>query len=192
MRAIAFAGMLIGAGLGTAAMAEVVASSDLGFVIERSALVPADAATTWQMLLRPGQWWQSSHTWSGDAANLTLDPRAGGCFCETLPQAKDMTARGVAEHMRVIQAAPGRMLRMSGALGPMQGEAAHGTMTISLIPAANGTTIKIEYVVGGHMRMKPPQLAPAVDGVLGAQLRSLAARLGAAPAAPSSPSVPKP
>lgn len=170
-------------------------SSDLGFIIERSADVPADAATVWRELLHPGRWWQSAHTWSGNAANMTLDPRAGGCFCEALPQAKDMIGRGVAEHMRVIQAAPGRMLRMSGALGPMQGEAVHGTMTISLIPAASGMTIKLEYVVGGYMRMKPAQLAPAVDGVLAAQLRSLAARLGATPASPPSPpapSAPKP
>ena len=164
------------------ALGTVTTSSDLGFVVERSVTVPADAATSWRELVRPAAWWQSRHTWSGDAANLTLDPRAGGCFCESLPQAKDMTARGAAEHMRVIQAAPGRMLRMSGALGPLQGEAARGTMTITLTPLAEGTTIKLEYVVGGYMRMKPAQLAAAVDGVLRAQLAGLAARLGGTPA----------
>jgi hypothetical protein len=177
--------LLFGLMVGTPAMGEVVASSDLGFIVERSVLVPADAAETWRELIRPAQWWQSAHSWSGNAANMTLDPRAGGCFCEALPQAKDMTARGSAEHMRVIQSAPGRMLRMAGALGPMQGEAVRGTMTITLIPAAAGTTIKFEYVVGGYMRMKPAQIAPAVDGVLAAQLGGLAARLGAPKSAPA-------
>ena len=89
-----------------------------------------------------------------------------------------MTGRGVVEHMRVIQLAPGRMLRMSGALGPMQAEAVQGTMTVTLTPLAEGTTIKLVYVVSGYMRMKTAQLAPAVDGVLRAQLASLVSRLG--------------
>lgn len=179
--------MLLGLLAASPAAAEVTASSDQGFVIVHSVEVSADAATTWRELVRPAGWWQSAHTWSGNAANMTLVPRAGGCFCETLPQSKDMIAPGSAEHMRVIRAAPGRMLRMSGALGPMQGEAARGTMTITLAPTADGTTIKFEYVVGGYMRMQPAQLAPAVDGVLAAQLNGLAARLGGARTAPEKP-----
>ncbi len=171
-------GLLAGVLVSPPALGAVTASSDLGFVIERSVQVPADAMTSWRELVRPAGWWQSAHTWSGSAANLTLEPRAGGCFCETLPQAKDMIARGSAEHMRVIQVAPGRLLRMSGALGPLQAEAARGTMTIMLTPTSTGTTIKIEYVVGGYMRLTPSQIAPAVDRVLAAQLASLANRLG--------------
>ncbi len=186
MRALT-AAVLFGLSAATPAWGEVTASSDSGFVIARSVEVSADAATTWRELVRPARWWQSAHTWSGNAANMTLEPRAGGCFCEALPQARDMTGPGSAEHMRVIQAAPGRMLRLSGGLGPLQGEAAHGTMTISLAPTADGTRIKFEYVVGGYMRMKPAQLAPAVDSVLGAQLAGLAARLGGARAAPAKP-----
>jgi hypothetical protein len=89
--------------------------------------------------------------------------------------------------MRVIHVAPGRMLRLSGGLGPLQGEAAHGTLTITLAPTAGGTSIKFTYVVGGYMRMKPAQLAPAVDSVLGAQLAGLAARLGGARAIQAKP-----
>ncbi len=170
--------LLAGSLASSPALGTVTASSDLGFVVERSVTVSADAATSWRELVRPAGWWQSGHTWSGNAANLTLDLRAGGCYCETLPQGKDTISRGMAEHMRVIQIAPGKMLRMSGALGPLQGEAVHGTMTITLTPLADGTTIRLEYVVGGYMRMKPAQIAPAVDGVLGSQLAALAARLG--------------
>ena len=77
--------------------------------------------------------------------------------------------------MRVIQAAP----------GPLQGEAVHGTTTVTLTPLADGTTIKIVYIVGGYMRLKSAQIAPAVDRVIGAQLASLAARLGGNRAAPA-------
>lgn len=163
----------------------VTASSDLGFVVDRSVVVPANAATSWRMLLQPAAWWQGVHTFSGNAANLTMDVRAGGCFCERLP------GRGHVQHMRVIHAAPGRLLRMSGALGPLQGEAVQGTMTITLEPATAGTAIRMVYVVGGYMRLKTAQIAPAVDAVLGAQLASLAERLGVArPASAPVPSAP--
>jgi Activator of Hsp90 ATPase homolog 1-like protein len=175
--------LLLSLWISSPAAGEVIARSDQGFVIKRSALVSADAMQTWRMLLRPAAWWQSDHSWSGNAANLALDPRAGGCFCERIPQAKG--AAGSAEHMRVIHAVPGRLLRMSGALGPLQGEAAQGTLTITLAAAEAGTQVTFEYVLGGYMRLQPAQIAPAVDGVLGAQLASLAAKLGGNRSAPA-------
>ena len=80
--------------------------------------------------------------------------------------------------MRVISVMPGHMLRLSGSLGPLQSEALQGTMTFRLAPAGSGTKIKLEYVVGGYMRMKGAQIAPAVDEMLGQQLARLAARFG--------------
>lgn len=182
---------------GAPALAEVTASSDSGFVVERSVVVPVSAVASWRVLLQPGTWWQNAHTWSGNAANMSIEARAGGCFCEVLPRTKGASpaTRGVAEHMRVIHAAPQRMLRMSGALGPLQAEAAQGTMTITLTPVAGGavgTTIRMVYVVGGYMRLKPQQIAPAVDGVLGAQLAGLAARLGVPRSIPVPAPVPPP
>jgi hypothetical protein len=58
-------------------------------------------------------------------------------------------------------------------------------MTFTLTPTADGTTIRMEYLVSGLQTLKGGQLAPGVDGVLGAQLRGLAARFTAtAPAKP--------
>ena len=91
--------------------------------------------------------------------------------------------------MRVINAEQPRVLRMSGALGPLQSEAVQGTLTIVLKPVDGGTRIMWEYVVGGYMRLKTEQIAPLVDVVLGEQVSRLAARLGpkAAPAQPRPP-----
>lgn len=160
------------------ARAEVVAQSDAGFVVKRSVEVAADQQAVWNALIAPAKWWSSDHTWSRNAANLYLDAQAGGCFCEKLPKLADAPAdqrMGSVEHMHVIFADPQRgILRMSGALGPLQGEALKGTMTIELKKTDTGTRIEIEYVVGGYMRIKGEEIAPAVDGMLGQQFASLA------------------
>ena len=172
--------------------AEVVAQSDAGFVIKQSVEVSADPQAVWKALIAPAKWWSSEHTWSHDAANLYLDAQATGCFCEKLPKPADAPADqriGSVEHMHVIFADPQRgLLRMSGGLGPLQGEALNGTLTIELKKTETGTRIEMEYVVGGYMRMKSEEIAPAVDGVLGQQLAGLAKLFeAAAPAASATP-----
>jgi predicted lipid-binding transport protein (Tim44 family) len=89
--------------------------------------------------------------------------------------------------MRIVNSSPGRVLRMVGALGPLQGEAVTGMLTITLKTTPKGTRILWEYVVGGYMRYKPDVIAPAVDGVLAEQLARLAVQLGGAPEAPAVP-----
>ena len=129
----------------------------------------ASPAQVWTALVEPARWWNSEHTWSGNAANLSLQPVAGGCFCEKLPPG------GSVQHLRVIYVQPAKLLRMSGALGPLQGEAVSGTLTVTLEPARRGTKIAFDYVVGGFMHMPIAQMAPAVDGMVGEQLSRLAA-----------------
>lgn len=171
------------------AAAEVIASSEAGFVVRETAEVAADPAQTWQALIAPQKWWSKAHTFSGDSANLYLDAQGGGCFCEKLPL-KDGApgARGGSvAHLRVIYADPGKALRMVGALGPLQSEALNGTMTITLKPSGAGkpggagTRIVMEYIVGGYMRYKVEEIAPAVDKVLAEQLAGLVAALGSTP-----------
>ena len=167
------------------AKAEVAAQSDAGFVIKHSAEVPAGQAEVWAALIAPAKWWSPDHTWSHNAANLYLDAQATGCFCEKLPKPADAPPEqrmGSAEHMHVIFADPQRgLLRMAGALGPLQGEAVLGVLTIKLTKAEAGTRIDWEYVVGGYMRAQPAEIAPAVDQILGEQLGRLAALLTPAP-----------
>jgi uncharacterized protein YndB with AHSA1/START domain len=140
-----------------------------GFVVYETTVVKAGPDAVWAALVRPARWWNREHSWSGDAANLTLDPRAGGCFCETLPDG------GSAEHMHVVQWVPGSLLRMKGALGPLQSEALEGVLTIELKPGEGSTTITWAYVVGGYSRLPLGDIAPAVDSVLGEQAERLAA-----------------
>ena len=172
---------LSAAGFATPAAAEVVAQSDVGFVTRSAVVVKADPAATWLALVAPNQWWNGEHTYSGDPKNLYIDAQATGCFCEKLPLTADAPQAGRAgsiEHMHVIYAAPARVLRMSGGLGPLQSEAANATLTITLKPVDGGTRVLWEYVVGGYVRQKIPELAPLVDKVLAEQLTRLEAKLG--------------
>lgn len=163
------------------ASAEIVAKADNGFTVRVAAEVVTSPDETWKALLQPAKWWLDEHTFSGSAANLSIDPIAGGCFCEKLPVAKDAPAGakpGGVEHMRVVYIQQDKALRMRGALGPLQSEAVTGTLTVTLKPLAKGTRILWEYVVGGYMRYPQDKIAPAVDNVITAQLGSLAAKLG--------------
>lgn len=159
------------------AQAEVVTQSSAGFVIKLSADTTATQSDAWKALITPSKWWSGEHTYTGDASNLWLDAQATGCFCEKLPKPTDAPAEqrmGSVEHMHVVYADPQRgVLRMIGGLGPLQGEALHGTLTITLKPIEGGTRIEWDYVVGGYMRMSPEQIAPLVDKVLGEQLTRL-------------------
>jgi hypothetical protein len=162
------------------AFAEVTASSDTGFVVLHSAEVSATPGQIWSRLITPNKWWSKKHTWSASADGLTIDAKAGGCFCEALPGPKTggkIGASGSVEHMRVIFAQPDRVLRMQGALGPMQSEAVLGTLTVAIVPGdTEGTTkLSFSYVVGGYMRYKVSELAPNVDKVMGEQFAGLIA-----------------
>jgi hypothetical protein len=159
--------------------AEVASVSESGFIIKHSIVAAADKQAVWKALVAPHRWWNKDHTWSGSADNLYLDAQATGCFCEKLPKPADAPAdqrMGSVEHMHVVYADPqAGMLRMRGGLGPLQGEAIGGIMTIKLISIEGGTRIDVEYAVGGLIRMKGEQISGPVDKVLGEQFSRLAA-----------------
>jgi uncharacterized protein YndB with AHSA1/START domain len=158
------------------AAADVAVSSESGFVSHNEAVVAATAAEVWAALLKPAGWWNGEHTYSGNAANLTLDPVAGGCFCEVIPNPPGGPA-GQVEHMRVIYLAPNSTLRLTGGLGPLQSEAVTAVLTMAIEPLGDGTKITWDYVVGGYMRASMTEFAPVVDRVIGEQLSRLAASL---------------
>lgn len=179
-----------------AAQADVVAKSEIGFVSRNTVEVAAKPDAVWNALVAPSGWWNPQHTYSGDSANLSIEPQVGGCFCEKLPVPANAPAwarPGGIEHMRVIYAEPGRVLRLSGGLGPLQAEAAGGTLTITLKPTEKGTRILFEYVVGGYMRFPVDEIGPTVDKVMLEQLGRLALKLdpgtarSAVPAGPPAP-----
>ena len=152
------------------AAAEVKSADANGFSIAWTATVAAPPDKLWAALGQIGRWWNSAHSWSGDAANISLDLRAGGCFCEVLPK-----SGGSVEHMRVVFADPGRLVRLTGGLGPLQSMALAGVMDWSLKPASGGTELSLRYTVSGAIPGGGQALAPAVEGVLGEQFGRLKA-----------------
>ena len=128
------------------AAAEVTDVAGGGFEIVEQVHVAAAPAAVYAAVIAPARWWDSRHTFSGSAANLTLDAKAGGCWCETLPDG------GSALHLTVVQVVPGKSLRLRGALGPLQGMAVEGAMTFSVKSAGTGTDLKVSYVVGGYAK----------------------------------------
>jgi hypothetical protein len=161
---------LLAAGIGQIsheAIAEVSAVGSEGFEVRQQMHVSASPAAVYAALITPARWWDSQHTFSGNAANLTLDARAGGCWCERL------TDGGSALHLIVVYAAPGKGLRLRGALGPLQAMGVEGAMSFSLKGGDNGTDLTMTYAVGGYAKEGFDNLSKAVDGVLGEQVARL-------------------
>ncbi|WP_380872696.1 ATPase [Sphingomonas sp. DBB INV C78] len=157
----------------TPAAAEVISSTPTGFQVSRTITVTASPAEAYAALVRVGDWWNGEHTYSGKAANLSIDARPGGCFCETLPNG------GGVEHGRILYADPGKVLRFSGSLGPLQGDAIAGTMTWAISAEGGATKIKQTYVAGGYTGTGFQKLAPLVDQVLSEQVDRLKTHLDA-------------
>ena len=164
---VMFAGALLVSFIARPAVAEVVSTGPNGFEVRETVHVAAASGKAYAALLQPARWWNSDHTFSRSAANLTLDARAGGCWCETLPEG------GSVEHLRVVYVAPGKVLRMRGALGPLQGMGVDGAMTWSVKASADGTDISFSYVVGGYAKDGFDALSKGVDQVLAEQLERL-------------------
>ena len=149
---------------------EVIESTAAGFLVRNTAAINAPPATVYAALTdRVGGWWDPAHTFSHDARNLSVDAKPGGCFCERLPDG------GGVQHMTVVYASPGKLLRLTGAIGPLQEAALAGTMTWNLLQAGGGTTVELSYAVGGFRAGGFRDLPTVVDGVLRGQLGRLKA-----------------
>jgi|TARA_R110002074_G_scaffold122913_3_gene258021 uncharacterized protein YndB with AHSA1/START domain len=162
----------------TAARAEVTNTADNGFTVQHQTVIAGDAEAVWKAMIAPSRYWNADHSWTGDAENFYLVPQAGGCFCELIRTTSGdniKSSEGSVQHMRVIYAHNNKILRMSGALGPLQSEAVTGTLTMQLQPQDQSTVVRFTYKVGGYMEFPVDQIAPAVDGVIGEQLARLSA-----------------
>ena len=169
MKLVAMMGAVVALSLASPAAAEVVAAT--GTTMEISQVVTVDAPITqvWDTLRAPQRWWSKDHTYSDDSANLYLDGQATGCFCERFPDRK-----GSVEHARIVYIQPPQMMRLTGALGPLQAEAVVGTLTFKLAPeGTTATKVSLSYVVSGYVRAGADVLAPKVDEVLALQVLNL-------------------
>ncbi len=165
-----------GLAFASSASAAVIGKLPYGFEVRHEAIVALPPAKAWSRLIAIGTWWSDEHTFGGKAANMTIDPKAGGCFCEVLPE-----SNGGVEHLRVTYVVPNQRLVMGGALGPLKFEGVAGVMDIRLNPASEGKTqVIFVYRAGGFARGNGEDMAPLVDRVIGEQV----ARFAAPPATP--------
>lgn len=149
-----------------AARAEIVDQSAAGFEIRHTFSVKASADKVYATLLRPADWWNPVHSWSGSAKNLRMDLK-DHCFCETLPN-------GEVRHMEIVYHDGGKRLHLSGALGPGQFTGATGHLDFVVAEKDGMTTLTATYDVGGYAKGGlTEQFAKPFDRVLGEQVERL-------------------
>ncbi len=146
--------------------AEVKIAAPDAFQIVLVDRVGAPPAAVYAAIGRVERWWAPEHTYSGDAANLSLTMEPGGCFCERW---KD----GAVEHGRAVMLMRDQVVRLSAALGPLQSKAVSGVLTFLLKTDDGGTALTVGYRVNGSSASALDKDAPAVDGVLAAQVQRL-------------------
>jgi hypothetical protein len=164
---------------GTPVHADVIDSSASGFTVRNTVEIASPRGNVYGRLVGDvGRWWNPAHTFSGDAHNLSIGGEANGCFCEKLKDG------GSIRHMTVIYAQPGVILRMAGAIGPLQPMGVTGTMTWSLKESGAGTTLEVTYAVGGYSPHGLQRIAVAADLMLKEQIGRLKAYIETGSAGP--------
>lgn len=153
------AGLALG-GAATAVQAEVVSTSETGFVIRSSVVLEETTrAEAFAALGRWGEWWSPAHTYSGDNANLSLTMEAGGSLIEAWDG-------GQVEHARVLLVWPEQgLLRMNAPFGPLQGLPVTAILTHAVRARDEGGVEVVQTLtVGGDA--SAVGMAEAVDGVM--------------------------
>jgi len=167
MKHLVLAAIMLGI-LPTASRGEVLDSGPNGFSLATEVTIAAPRAEVWAAAVGEiGHWWNSEHTISGDAANLSIDPVAQGCFCEAIG------AHASVVHLTVTFVNPGVMLRLTGGLGPLGLLGVSGNLVWEFFDAGEGTRVRFSYAVGGYRPGGLDTLAVPVDGVISEQLTRL-------------------
>ena len=149
--------------------ADVVSATPSAFVLRAERVVQAPPDRTWAGLVRVGSWWNAEHSSSRVAHNLSLDPRAGGCWCERWRD-------GSVEHGRVIMAMSRegvRTLRLAAPLGPLQSMGVTAILTFVVTPDTAGAKILMTYRVSGDPSLGLDQVGPGVNEVMMEQYERL-------------------
>lgn len=162
---VAFAAVLFAT---APAHADVVSSAPNGFVSQHTVTVPLAPDAAYDRFVRVGTWWDGAHSYSGKASNMSMQARPGGMWIERLG------GGDFVEHMRVVYAQRGKMLRLHGGLGPIQEMGVHGSMQITFAAEGAGTKVTARYAIGGYFPDGTAQMAPGVDFVLGEALKRFA------------------
>ena len=165
MRIVVLAAMAV-AMLAGGARAEVLDEGAYGFRLKTVQQIAAPPAKVWSALGEIGRWWSADHTYSLNAANLSLPLSANACYCEAVPPG------GSIRHGVVEAVLPNQLLRIETSLGPLQDEGVTGALAFQLKAKDGGTELTTTYNVGGA-RDFIVSAAPTIDRVIGEQLTRL-------------------
>ena len=156
--------------LSAAALADVISKGDTGFTLVITGEVKTTPVEAYDQFIRIEEWWLKGHTWYGKSENLSIEPRAGGCFCE-------ISGDNQVLHMLVSYVQPGVELKMVGGLGSLQMMGVHGGMSWRFEPMADGTRIIQPYNVTGYAPGGLKDVADIVDSIQTSQLNALVNKL---------------
>lgn len=152
--------------------AEVIGAGPGGFSLVNEVTIDASRATVWTAAVYElGQWWSGEHSISGNPANMSIDPRPQGCFCEAIGEHAGVV------HLTVTFVNPQVLLRLTGGLGPLGLMGVNGNMTWELFDADDGTLVRFSYAVGGYQPEGLDSFAGPVDYVIGEALNRLKAHI---------------
>ena len=161
--------LLVLPALSAAARAEVMSASPQGFSLRIETPSRSTPAQSWEAFVAIERWWDPAHSYTGKAANLSLDPVPGGAFLERLEHG------GFVKHLELVYLEPGREIRFLGGLGPLQPMGVYGAMTVRFEPETGGSRTIMLYNVTGYSADGLEALAPIVDRVQTGQMRRHAA-----------------
>ena len=140
------------------AAAEVVARTADSFTLRYavdSGIAPEKIGPSLADLPR---WWDSAHTYSGSADNLSLDLMPGGCWCERLADGSDF------DHGRTVSVTADSYV-FHAPFGPMRGKTTMAELTVTWPAANGGRSLTWTMVVEGPGM---GAMADAIDAVMGA------------------------
>jgi hypothetical protein len=150
------------------AQAKIVYAAKEGFSVTNQIEISREKSEVYAALVGDvGEWWSSDHTFFGNSANLSIEPKIGGCFCEIASETKQVL------HLSVVHVNTNHVIRFQGGLGPLQSMPVHGVMEWKLDEHEDATLVSFTYSISGFMPKGLEAIAKPVDGVLFQQLASL-------------------
>lgn len=159
--------------------AEIADAAPGGFTVRLELEIEANREALYDAAVgRISEWWSSDHTFSGDAANMYIEQKLGGCFCETFGE------DGGVIHMLVTFLNRGRMIRLTGGLGPLGLMGVSGNMTWEFNEIDSGTQWVVTYTIGGYSAAGLDKIAGPVDQTLAEQMQRLKALIENGAASP--------
>ncbi|MDQ8028332.1 MAG: hypothetical protein REJ23_06370 [Brevundimonas sp.] len=149
--------------LATPAAAEVVERGPDHFVLRYEADLRTSREGVQTAIGEIGRWWDGSHTYSGDAGNLSLQFEPGGCLCEAMPDGTRF------EHGRLVEIAETGVV-LDAPLGPLKGRATVAQLGFGWVGTDREWSLIMTYVVRGP---GVGAWADGVDSVMGGQFNRL-------------------